>query len=201
MACARELHRLLGLCRSRMSPLGLRALLGNAADITRSLLTTAQRPVTEAATIELGELVEELRPLVAVLAGTDAIVVAVRDAGRVRTVANRSDLEQILINLVETPCESDVPGRRITITSGIVDWPGGATAGGELAAGRFALLSIINDHRAATASIQPCARCGGLSAIGPSLASAIASARNGGLVAVPCADGGVDYRALLPLAA
>ena len=207
VACALELRRLLSLASGSAAAAPgseraalLREALGSAGDITRRLLTAAQRPSTTEI-IDLGDMVEAMRGLFGVLAGPGAVVVIVRGNTRVRVVANRGDLEQILINLIDV--REDVAGpRRIAITSGVIDGPAGDPPGvPPLAARPYALLSVTDDQRTQPASpTSACARCGAVPALGLPLVRAMASAHHGRLVVVPGIDGGVEYRVLLPLA-
>lgn len=206
LACALELRRLLSLATGNAAAAPgserstqLREVLGSAGDITRRLLTAGQRPSTTEI-IDLGDLVEEMRGLFGILAGPGAVVVIVRGNARVRVVANRGDLEQILVNLIDSPADAAIT-RRITITSDVVDGPVGAPPGmPPIAARPGALLSVTDDLRAPLASpTSACARCGAVPALGLPLVRAMASAHQGRLVVVP-GDGGVEYRVLLPLA-
>jgi signal transduction histidine kinase len=205
---ALELRRLLGLAWGSMAAVEqsipgaaqMRDALGSASDITRRLLIAAQRP-TATEVIDLGDLVEEIHDLFGIIAGPGAVVVIVRDSARVRTLANRGDLEQILVNLIETRCDTAAGPRRITITSGIIDSPAWATLAGARLGGTCALLSVVDDQRThVTSPRSTCARCGAVPALGLPLVQAIASAHNGAVRVQPGADGGVEYRVLLPLA-
>ena len=206
LACALELRRLLSVAAGNAAAVPgterstqLREALGSAGDITRRLLTAAQRPSTTEI-IDLGDLVEEMRGLFGILAGADSVVVVVRGITRVRVVANRGDLEQILVNLIDAPGEDSGP-RRITITSGVVDGPSAAPGVPPLPTRPYALLSVTDDQRAqAGPQTSTCARCGAVPALGLPLVRAIASAHQGRLEVVPGSDGEVEYRVLLPLA-
>lgn len=205
LACALELRRLLSVAAGSAAAVPgterstqLREALGSAGDITRRLLTAGQRPSTTEI-IELGDLVEEMRGLFGILAGADSVVVVVRGITRVRVVANRGDLEQILVNLIEAPGDDSGP-RRITITSGVVDGPS-APPGVPPLPTRYALLSVTDDQRTqAGPPTSTCARCGAVPGLGLPLVRAIASAHQGRLEVVPASDGEVEYRVLLPLA-
>jgi hypothetical protein len=131
-----------------------------------------------------------------VLAGPETVVVSVRAAGEVHVRANRGDLEEIVLNLIELPHEAQ--SRRITITSGLVDWPGDE----RLAAGRHAMLTVSDDRRIQTvATVEPCPSCGAVSTLGLALVRAIAASCGGVLVIVGGSDGGVEHRVVLPVAA
>ena len=206
LACALELRRLLSLAvGSAAAAPGseqsaqLRETLGSAGDITRRLLTAAQRPSTSEI-IDLGDLVEEMRGLFGILAGPGAVVVVVRGITRVRVVANRGDLEQILVNLIDAPSDSSGP-HRLTITSGVIEEPSAPPGVPPLAARPYALLSVTDDQ--STLLPPPtatCARCGAVPGLGLPLVRAIAAAHQGRLIVVPGSDGGVEHRVLLPLA-
>lgn len=207
LACALELRRLLGVAAGNAAAVAgterstqLREALGSAGDITRRLLTAAQRPSTTEI-IDLGDLVEEMRGLFGILAGADSVVVVVRGIAHVRVVANRGDLEQILVNLIDAPSDESGP-RRITITSGVVDGPSAIPPGvPPLQTRPHALLSVTDDLRTQTTPpTSTCARCGAVLGLGLPLVRAIASAHQGRLEVVSGSDGGVEYRVLLPLA-
>lgn len=203
LACARLVRHLLNQALGRISRApGIRAAelhdtLSSAGDITLKLLTiSSHRPECEATAVDLGDLVEEMRDLVGVLAGPETVVVSVRDAGEVHVRANRGDLEELVLNLVELTHEAQ--SRRITITSGLVDWPGDE----QLVAGRHAMLAVSDDRRIqAVATAAPCPTCGAVSALGLPLVRAIAASCGGVLVIVAATDGSVEHRVVLPVAA
>jgi two-component system, cell cycle sensor histidine kinase and response regulator CckA len=201
LACARLVRHLLNQALGRIAraPASraheLHDALSSAGDITRKLLTISHRPESETTAVDLGDLIEEMRDLVGVLAGPETVVVSVRDAVGVQVLANRGDLEQIVLNLIELPREAQ--SRRITISSGLVAWPGDAA----LAAGCYATLSVSDDRRTQTVeSVEPCPVCGAVSAVGLPLARAIATSCGGELVIVGGVDGSVEHRVLLPVA-
>lgn len=202
LACAKLVRHLLNQALGRIARApGSRAaelhdMLSSAGDITRKLLTISHRPEGEATSIDLGDLVEDLRDFVGVLAGPETVVVSVRHAGEVHVRANRGDLEELVLNLVELPHEAQ--SRRITITSGLVDWPGDE----QLVAGRHAMLAVSDDRRIqAVATAAPCPTCGAVSALGLPLVRAIAASCGGVLVIVAATDGSVEHRVVLPVAA
>jgi signal transduction histidine kinase len=203
LACARLVRHFLNQALGRIARApGIRAAelhdtLSSAGDVTLKLLTiSSHRPECDPTSVDLGDLVEEMRDLVGVLAGPEAVVVSVRDAVGVHVWANRGDLEQLVLNLIELPHEAQ--SRRITITSGLVDWAGDE----RLAAGCHAMLSVSDDRRVqAVAIAEPCPTCGAVSAVGLPLVRAIAAACGGALVIVGGTDGGVEHRVLLPVAA
>lgn len=205
LACALELRRLLGLASRSAAAVSdpdlardLRDALSSAGAVARLLVTAGQRPSTTEI-VDLGNLVEEARDLIDTIAGPDAIAVIVRAAPHVRVVANRGDLEQILVNLIDAPCDGELGPRRLTITTDVIAWPGGG-AGGSRAA-QLALLSLVDDRRHhVTSPAQPCTRCGAVPAIGLSLVRAIAAAHGGELAIVSGRDGSVECRVVLPLA-
>lgn len=206
VACALELRELLsrasaGLAAAPGSQASaqLRDVFDSASEITRRLLTAAQRPPTTEI-IDLGDLVEDMRRLLGILAGSHAVVVIVRGITHVRVVANRGDLEQILVNLIDAPCAAPAGPRRLTITSGVVEAPAAAHGVRQPAAPQ-ALLSVIDDLRSHAASPAPtCGRCGAVPALGVPLVRAIADAHRGRLVVAPASGGDIEYRVLLPLA-
>ncbi len=206
---ALQLHRLLNLASASITAAAhsdadashIRDVLGSASDLTRQLLTAGKRPAHDLATIDLGELVDRMREIIGMLAGSEAIVVVVRDAVRVRTRANHGDLEQLLINLIDGPIGTNL-GRRITIASGLLEWQGGTTTSGELAAGTYATLTVTDDQRTQSTPIPgTCDACGATPAIGIAFACALAVSCGGALDVAPTADGVLEHRVLLPVAA
>ena len=195
VACAHELHRLFDLRGANA--------IGNATDVTRSLLTAAHRPIADATLVDLGDLIEEMRPLFAILAGPDAIVVIVREAAGARTVASAAAISKT---------DPGQPDRAVVRGTGGRAPPGDRSRHRGLAGrrdrGRYAdrrrTLRAARGHRR---SPRPRARprralpalAAALASIGLTLVSAIASACGGGLIAVPGADGRVDHHVLLPL--
>jgi hypothetical protein len=206
LACALHLHQLLERATAAALRAGLdsgdavelRGLLVRSKEVTRQLLTIGGRPPADSTLVDLGELLEEMRPLIAMIAGPDAFVVVVRDVAGVVALAERGALEQIVLNLV-CRATTGTRGRRIAVTSGRVEWAGGALPSGEvIAAGAYATLTISDElDRRSDVFVAPCATCGHVPALGLSIVAAIARASGGALIVHDDA-GAIEHRVLIP---
>jgi hypothetical protein len=215
LACAIQLHGLLDFAAAstlRLSHTGadrgarlleeIRKVLVSASDITRQLLTAARRPEDAVMRVDLAELVDEMRPILGLIAGPDTFAAVVRDSVGAVILGNRGALEQVLVNLLV--CEPGVKKTgRITISSGVVDWPGGeADDGTLLPPGVYAQLAVSDER--CTMPPPPvdmrCDVCGTVPAIGLPLVAAIARAHGGGLVFHRTPSGALEHRVLFPAA-
>jgi two-component system cell cycle sensor histidine kinase/response regulator CckA len=116
-----------------------------AADVTRQLLAFSRQQVLKPTVIDIGTVVTELTPVLQQLAGSDRRLEVILTAPRVRTLADRSQIEQVLINLVSNARDATGTDGVILVDVGIVSLDASAldrdTESG-VEPGRFARLAI-----------------------------------------------------------
>jgi PAS domain S-box-containing protein len=88
-----------------------------AASLTRALLAFSRRQVMQAQTLDLNEVVSGMRPMLEVLMGEDVEVV-LRPAEKLGlTVADRAQLEQVILNVATNARDAMPDGGRLTIST------------------------------------------------------------------------------------
>lgn len=112
-----------------------------AARLTRQLLAFAREQPLELAVVSVDGLVEEVRPLLASVAGAD-VELEVRLGAGSAVHADRGQLEQVLVNLAMNAREAMPRGGRLSIETGIAELVAGAEPG--LAPGRYVRL-VVSD--------------------------------------------------------
>jgi len=99
----------------------IRAAGERAANLTRQLLTFSRKDAQEATSIDLGELVLGMRSMLSRLVGEHIEFVVRVAEERAPVEANRSELEQVVMNLVVNARDAMPDGGRIEITTENVD--------------------------------------------------------------------------------
>ncbi|MFO0749285.1 MAG: response regulator [Myxococcota bacterium] len=114
-----------------------------AAGVTKQLLAFTRRQVLQPTVLEVGQVVRELAPALGRLAGA-TIALELRleaEAGLVRV--DRTQLEQMLINLVHNARDAMPRGGTITIATDVSDGaPASGSDGEGLAPGRHVVLKV-----------------------------------------------------------
>ena len=90
-------------------------LLRSATGLSRQLLALARRQVLKPAVVPLNELLAEIQPLLQRMVGESVEVEIERGNGLWRVVADRSQLEQVIINLALNARDAMPHGGRVTL--------------------------------------------------------------------------------------
>jgi len=113
-----------------------------AAGLTRQLLAFSRKQILREETVDLNEIVREADGLLMRVIGEDAQLEHVLRAEPVHVTADRTQLEQVIMNLVVNARDSMPDGGRITVEVGEVDVAADHSL--DLRPGRFALLAVTD---------------------------------------------------------
>jgi signal transduction histidine kinase/integral membrane sensor domain MASE1/ActR/RegA family two-component response regulator len=119
----------------------LRATERGAA-LTRQLLTFSRQQVLTTRVLDLGEVVHGFTGMLQRLIGEDVRLVHRRDSGSIAVRADRSQLEQVLMNLVLNARDAMPRGGTLTITTGAVELDPARAREQELEPGPHAELAV-----------------------------------------------------------
>jgi len=111
--------------------------------ITRRLLTFSRRERLKAEPLELGELLEGLREVLRASLGSRIRVEVVTEPGLPAVLADRGQLETVLVNLATNARDAMPSGGTLTLGAELVEVEAGSTEG-DLAAGRYVRLSAAD---------------------------------------------------------
>ncbi|MEP6836149.1 MAG: PAS domain S-box protein [Gemmatimonas sp.] len=115
-----------------------------ATSLTRQLLTFSRRESVELQLLDLNVIVEDLRRMLGRLIGEHIHLETELSAAPVVVRADRTNLEQLLINLVVNARDAMSDGGVLSITTGRVVLHDDAAAACELAPGTYARLSVAD---------------------------------------------------------
>ena len=107
-----------------------------AAALTRQLLAFGRQQVLRPETIDLGQIVRETEKLLRRVIGEEIELQALGNTSEVFVDLDRSQLEQVIVNLAVNARDAMPNGGRLTLEVGT------AERAGELPPGRFALLTV-----------------------------------------------------------
>jgi CheY-like chemotaxis protein len=128
-----------------------------AAAITQQLLAFSRRQVLQPSLLSVEEVVNDVSPMLAKLAGSDReLVVRPSDtAGQVR--ADRGQLEQVVVNLVLNARDATAAGGRISIDCGTVSLDDSYRARHEdvaIVPRRYAMIAVSDTGSGMTAEVR-----------------------------------------------
>jgi len=117
-----------------------------AAELTHQLLAFGRRQQLDLRVLDLDRVVQDMRPILSRLAG-EAVRLEVRTAaGPARTLADRTQIEQVLLNLAVNARDAMPRGGRLRFATAVVDLdPAFADAHPGSRAGSHLLLSVSDD--------------------------------------------------------
>jgi signal transduction histidine kinase/ActR/RegA family two-component response regulator len=107
-----------------------------AAALTRQLLAFSRQQVLRPEILELNRVVDEMEKLLRRMIGEEVELEAVTSAGEVFVNLDRSQLEQVILNLAVNARDAMPKGGRLTLDVGV------AEGDSDLPPGRFALLAV-----------------------------------------------------------
>ena len=118
-------------------------VIQSASSLTQQLLALARRQVVEPVSLSLNDLLEEVRPLLARLLGDDIETECVLGQGLWPVLADRSKLEQVLLNFAVNAKDAMPSGGRLVFrTRNAVFSAPQATVHGERPPGAFVELQV-----------------------------------------------------------
>ena len=124
------------------------AAAARAAGLTRKLLLIARREQIARERLDVNDLVRDFAAMARSIVGTDGAVDIVLGDGPLVVEADRSFLDQVLLNLVTNARHAIAPGGRVTLETGLVHNAGAALEfGTSLPAGTFVRLTVRDTGR------------------------------------------------------
>jgi PAS domain S-box-containing protein len=180
-----------------------------AASLTRQLLAFGRRQLLQPEPLDLGDVIMQMEPMLRRLIGADVTVTTEYGEGLPIINADRTQLQQVLLNLVVNARDAMPGGGELTIRTGQTRGPGSADARGELTSGHYAWLEVCDTGHGIDADtreriFEPFFTTkvfGQGTGLGLSTVYGIAK-QSGGDVTVQSVPGrGATFRVLLPAAA
>lgn len=179
-----------------------------AADLVRQLLAFGRKQQLLPTVLDLNELTLHMRTLTERLVGEGVTLVTKLVDGPVTIKADRSQIEQVLLNLAANARDAMPDGGRLTIkTQRVAISRADAGAGQELPEGRYAVLSVQDtgsgmDALTAERAFDPfftTKKDGQGSGLGLATVYGIAKQSNGSVTLHSSVGGGTEVKILLPL--
>src|SRR5579864_213854 len=182
----------------------IRAGAGRAAALTRQLLAFSRKQILRDEVLDVNEVVRQTENLLERVIGEDVELEQVLRQKQVVVSADRSQLEQVLLNLVVNAREAMPQGGRVTVEVDEVEID--VTHAPELHAGRFALLAVTDtgvgmDAETAARIFEPfytTKRDG--TGLGLATVHGIVSQSGGTIWVYSEPDNGTTFKVYLPLA-
>ncbi|MCA9713913.1 MAG: response regulator, partial [Myxococcales bacterium] len=123
----------------------IKAAAERASKLTRQLLAFGRQQIFEVKVLDLNDLIEEMIPMLERLIGEDIVLDVTMSPGAGKVLADRGQLEQVLMNLVVNARDAMPTGGTLGIATGSIaldaDDP---TEHPELRAGRYARLRVTD---------------------------------------------------------
>jgi PAS domain S-box-containing protein len=114
-----------------------------AAALTRQLLAFGRRQLIEPAPVDAARLVDDLLPMLRRLIGEQVEIIHETDPRLPAVLGDRSQIEQVIVNLAVNARDAMPTGGRLTIRT-TETWVDGAIAGAELVAGPHLQIEVID---------------------------------------------------------
>jgi two-component system, cell cycle sensor histidine kinase and response regulator CckA len=124
-----------------------------AASLTRQLLAFSRGQVLDRKPLDLNEVVMSMVPMLHRLIGEDIVLSTSLDARQVRVLADRGQIEQVLLNLVVNARDAMPRGGSVTLeTRGLA--PPGALPATLKSGGPFAMLTVTDTGEGMTPEVK-----------------------------------------------
>jgi signal transduction histidine kinase len=116
---------------------------GRAASLTGQLLAFSRKQVLRPGILDLNEIVAGMAPMLARTLGADVVLSTVLDASIGPTLADPTQVEQVVLNLAINGRDAMPDGGNLVISTGSLDLaPGAETPQPDLEPGRYVTLSV-----------------------------------------------------------
>lgn len=125
-----------------------------SAAITRQLLAFSRQQVLRPSVIDVGAVVAELTPTLQRVLGSDRRLEVVQASRESRTVADRTQLEQILVNLVANARDATAGDGMVVIETRDLALASGDLESSEGAPGRYVRLTVRDDGAGMPPEVQ-----------------------------------------------
>lgn len=177
------------------------------ADITSQLLDLSRRRVLRTEVLEVQEIVATMEPMLKRLIGESIILKTERRAEHARVEADRSQVEQVLLNLVVNARDAIDGGGEVQITTEEVDLsPEQAAKGLRLAPGPHVVITVTDNGSGIDPSVRgrifepffTTRQGGGSTGLGLSTVYGIVSHYNGHIAVQSHPGIGTTFRVYLP---
>ena len=136
----------------------LRALLGSAdrgARLTRQLLAFGRRQVLHPIALDINAVVRDMENILRPLTSTDIALRFSLSRAPAEVVADRAQLEQVVVNLVANSCDAMPHGGTIDVDTAVVNvGPTGAQAPPSAEPGRYVRLAVRDTGIGMDADVQ-----------------------------------------------
>lgn len=132
----------------------IQAAVERASQLTRELLIFSLRPSGRPATVDLNDVIAGVRELITASIGSRVEQRFELAAVPLLTVADRGELEQVLLNLAVNARDATPPGGTVTITTGLADLGNGHRGTrSDMRPGRYVELAVKDTGAGMTADM------------------------------------------------
>jgi len=127
---------------------------GRSAAITRQLLAFSRQQVLRPTVIDVGAVVAELTPALQRVLGSDRRLEVVQASRETRTVVDRTQLEQVLVNLVANARDATAGNGMVVIETRDLELASADVDVGEGSPGRYVRLTVHDDGAGMPPEVQ-----------------------------------------------